>query len=98
MSVICCFFVPAVPCPPEPLAIVETSEGNCSLTWTAVAHADSYTAFIKRGDGGEETCNTTGSSCTFGCQCGYTYLTSVLASNRAGSSPGGEVLNYTTCE
>ncbi|XP_061594974.1 fibronectin type III domain-containing protein 7-like [Cololabis saira] len=83
------------PCPPESLALVETSEGNCTLTWNIVPHADSYEASIKRGDGVEETCNTTGNNCTYHCQCGYTYLMSVAAINQAGSRPEGGVLNYT---
>ncbi|XP_039985286.1 fibronectin type III domain-containing protein 7-like [Xiphias gladius] len=84
------------PCPPESLALAEPTEGNCTLTWDTVPHADSYVAFIKRSDGAEETCNTTCSNCTYHCQCGYTYLMSVLAFNRAGASPPGMNLNYTT--
>uniref|UniRef100_UPI0037E7605E fibronectin type III domain-containing protein 7-like n=1 Tax=Semicossyphus pulcher TaxID=241346 RepID=UPI0037E7605E len=85
------------PCPPESLDLVESSEENCTLTWDTVPYADSYTAFIKRGDGGEETCNTTTTNnCTYHCQCGYTYLMSVFAFNQAGSSPQGEILNHTT--
>ncbi|XP_067452401.1 fibronectin type III domain-containing protein 7-like [Thunnus thynnus] len=84
------------PCPPESLALEEPAEGNCTLTWNTVPYADSYVAYIKRGDGGEETCNTTSNSCTYHCQCGYTYLMSVFAFNQAGSSPQGEILNYTT--
>ncbi|XP_056233720.1 fibronectin type III domain-containing protein 7-like isoform X2 [Seriola aureovittata] len=84
------------PCPPESLDLVESTEGNCTLTWDTVPHADSYVAFIKRSDGGEETCNTTSNNCTYHCQCGYTYLMSVLAFNQAGASPPGKTLNYTT--
>ncbi|XP_053178492.1 fibronectin type III domain-containing protein 7-like [Scomber japonicus] len=84
------------PCPPESLALEEPEEGNCTLTWDTVPHADAYAAYIKRGDGGEEICNTTSNNCTFHCQCGYTYLMSVFALNEAGSSPQGEILNYTT--
>ncbi|XP_071342597.1 fibronectin type III domain-containing protein 7-like isoform X1 [Trachinotus anak] len=84
------------PCPPESLDLVESTEGNCTLRWDTVPHADSYVAFIKRGDGGEETCNTTSNNCTYHCQCGYTYLMSVLAFNQAGVSPPGNTLNYTT--
>ncbi|XP_026179406.1 fibronectin type III domain-containing protein 7-like [Mastacembelus armatus] len=104
------------PCPPESLAVVESTDGNCTLTWNTVPYADSYLAIIKRGnfgektcpstsnnctsiqtgDSGGETCNTTSSSCTFYCQCGYTYLMSVLAFNQAGSSPQGKTVNYTT--
>ncbi|XP_056132898.1 fibronectin type III domain-containing protein 7-like [Lampris incognitus] len=84
------------PCPPESLAAVETDAGNCTLAWNAVPHADKYAGFIKRGDGGEVVCNTTGDSCNYTCQCGHTYLMSVYALNQAGSSPPGRVLNYTT--
>ncbi|XP_047443577.1 fibronectin type III domain-containing protein 7-like [Mugil cephalus] len=84
------------PCAPESLALVETSEGNCTLSWDTVPHADSYSAFIKSGDGREEICNTTSNNCTYHCQCGYAYLMSVFAFNAAGSSPQGELLNHTT--
>nr|XP_046247873.1 fibronectin type III domain-containing protein 7-like [Scatophagus argus] len=84
------------PCPPESLVLVEPSEGNCTLTWDTMPHADSYAAFIKRSDGSEESCNTTSNNCTYHCECGYTFLMSVFAFNQAGRSPQGEVLNYTT--
>ncbi|XP_043985936.1 fibronectin type III domain-containing protein 7-like [Gambusia affinis] len=84
------------PCPPESLTLVESSEGNCTLTWNTVPYADGYEAFVKKGDGGEATCNSTRNNCTYQCQCGYTYLMSVLAYNLAGSSPEGTILNYTT--
>lgn len=90
--------MPSVPCPPGSLALVKSSDENCTLTWNTVPYADSYEAFIKQGDGSKVTCNTTGSNCTYRCQCGYTYLMSVLAYNKAGSSPKGNVLNYTTGE
>uniref|UniRef100_A0A3Q3EFW8 Fibronectin type-III domain-containing protein n=1 Tax=Labrus bergylta TaxID=56723 RepID=A0A3Q3EFW8_9LABR len=92
-----CGPAPSDPCPPESLALWESPEGNCTLTWDTVAHADGYQAFIKRGDGGEEICNTTNSNnCSYDCQCGYTYLMSVFAFNQAGSNPQGEILNHTT--
>ncbi|CAI5637118.1 unnamed protein product [Oreochromis niloticus] len=84
------------PCPPQSLALVESSEGNCTLTWKTVAHADSYMALIETAGSSVETCNTTSNNCTFHCPCGQTYLLSVLAFNHAGSSPQGQVLNYTT--
>ncbi|KAJ4921779.1 hypothetical protein JOQ06_026200 [Pogonophryne albipinna] len=62
------------PCPPQSLAVVESTEGSCTLTWDTVTHVNSYTAFIKRGDGAEESCNTTSRSCTYNCTCGHTYL------------------------
>uniref|UniRef100_A0A667XFH5 Fibronectin type III domain containing 7 n=1 Tax=Myripristis murdjan TaxID=586833 RepID=A0A667XFH5_9TELE len=79
--------------PSSPL--VFTAE-NCTLTWNLVPHADNYTAYIKMDDGIEETCNTTGNSCNFHCQCGYTYQLSVFAYNEAGRSPPGEIFNHTT--
>ncbi|XP_054900990.1 fibronectin type III domain-containing protein 7-like [Poeciliopsis prolifica] len=84
------------PCPPESLTLVESSDGNCTLAWNTVPYADGYEAFVKKGDGGEATCNSTSNNCTYQCQCGYTYLMSVLAYNLAGSSPEGTILNYTT--
>uniref|UniRef100_A0A672I4J7 Fibronectin type-III domain-containing protein n=1 Tax=Salarias fasciatus TaxID=181472 RepID=A0A672I4J7_SALFA len=86
---------PSYPSSPS-LALVETSEENCTLTWDTMPHAESYVAFIKAGDGSEMSCNTTNSNCTYHCQCGFMYLMSVLAFNPAGSSPQGEVLNHTT--
>ncbi|XP_041862144.1 fibronectin type III domain-containing protein 7-like [Melanotaenia boesemani] len=84
------------PCPPESLALVKSSEGNCTLTWNTVPYANSYVAFIKKTDGNEEACDNINNNCTFYCNCGYTYLMSVLAFNLAGGSPPGKVLNYTT--
>ncbi|KAI4896050.1 hypothetical protein NFI96_015040, partial [Prochilodus magdalenae] len=84
------------PCPPQPLRVDETAAGNCSVIWSSVSYVDYYTAFIKRDDGIEETCNSTGTSCNFHCHCGYSYIMSVFAYNHAGSSPPGPVLNQTT--
>lgn len=92
------YLLQTVPCPPESLTLVESSVGNCTLTWNTVPYADSYEAFVKKGDGGEATCNSTSNNCTYQCQCGYTYLMSVLSYNLAGSSPEGTILNYTTGE
>ncbi|XP_022062433.2 fibronectin type III domain-containing protein 7-like [Acanthochromis polyacanthus] len=84
------------PCPPQSLAVVESPEGNCTLRWDTVPHADSYAAYIKKNDGSERTCNSTSNNCTFHCQCGYTYVMFVLAFNQAGGSPECQPLNYTT--
>lgn len=84
------------PCPPDSLAQAETSPGNCTLTWNSVLYADSYEAFIKRSDGSEIICNTTGNECSYSCECGYTHLMSVFALNQAGRSTEGPVLNRTT--
>uniref|UniRef100_A0A3Q4N583 Fibronectin type III domain containing 7 n=1 Tax=Neolamprologus brichardi TaxID=32507 RepID=A0A3Q4N583_NEOBR len=86
---------PSYPSSPS-LALVESSEGNCTLTWKPVGHADSYMALFETAGSSVETCNTTSNNCTFHCPCGQTYLLSVLAFNHAGSSPQGQVLNYTT--
>ncbi|XP_029002496.1 fibronectin type III domain-containing protein 7-like [Betta splendens] len=83
------------PCPPQNLALEDSTGGNCTLTWTTVPHAESYEAVVK-GGGNDTGCNTTGTGCTFQCECGYTYLMSVFALNPAGISPQGQVLNHTT--
>lgn len=85
-----------IPCPPQNLALAETSPGSCTFSWDAVAHAHSYRAFIKNGAGVEEICNTTGTHCDFSCECGYFFLMSVFALNQAGSSQEGPALNYST--
>ena len=87
---------PSVPCPPQPVEVEESDPGNCTFSWESVELADGYQGFIKRNDGVEDVCNTTGNSCHFHCPCGFTYLTSVLAYNLAGDSEPGPVLNYTT--
>lgn len=85
-----------VPCPPQNLAVSETAPWSCNFTWDTVPHADGYQAFVKNADGTEKNCNTTGTSCDFTCECGYTYLLSVFAHNQAGLSQEGPMLNYTT--
>ncbi|XP_019712186.1 fibronectin type III domain-containing protein 7 isoform X1 [Hippocampus comes] len=84
------------PCPPDNIWVEETQADNCSVLWDEVPVVDFYMAFIKRDDGTEKSCNTTGTSCHFLCGCGYTYLTSVFPFNQAGSSPFAHVQNYTT--
>ncbi|XP_057697330.1 fibronectin type III domain-containing protein 7-like [Corythoichthys intestinalis] len=84
------------PCPPKSLAIVESAESNCTLSWDIEPYTDSYMAYIKKGDGSEETCATTSNNCTYHCQCGYMFQLYVFAYNPAGSSPQGPVVNYTT--
>ncbi|XP_060900508.1 fibronectin type III domain-containing protein 7 [Labrus mixtus] len=84
------------PCPPKNIWVEEPTAGNCSVVWDQVPLVEYYMAFIKRGDGMEESCNTTGTSCPFFCMCGYTYLTTVFPYNQAGSSPYSQVQNYTT--
>ncbi|KAK2900553.1 hypothetical protein Q8A67_008668 [Cirrhinus molitorella] len=84
------------PCPPELVWIEEPKTGNCSVTWSEVPWVDYYIHFMKRDDGLEENCNTTGTTCYFQCTCGYTYLSTVFAYNLAGSSPPSQTVNYTT--
>ncbi|XP_042285117.1 fibronectin type III domain-containing protein 7 [Thunnus maccoyii] len=84
------------PCPPENIWVEEPKAGNCSVVWDEVPLVEYYMAFIKRDDGTEKSCNTTGTTCPFLCMCGYTYLTTVFPYNQAGSSPSAHVRNYTT--
>ncbi|XP_061879521.1 fibronectin type III domain-containing protein 7 [Entelurus aequoreus] len=84
------------PCSPDNIWVEEPNAGNCSVVWDEVPLVEFYMTFIKRDDGTEKLCNTTGTSCHFFCMCGYTYLTSVFPYNQAGSSPYANVQNYTT--
>ncbi|XP_021178280.2 fibronectin type III domain-containing protein 7 [Fundulus heteroclitus] len=84
------------PCPPENIWVEEPTPGNCSVVWEDVPLVEHYVAFIKRDDGTEKTCNTTKTSCSFFCPCGYTFLTSVFPYNQAGTSLFAHVRNYTT--
>ncbi|KAF3699275.1 Fibronectin type III domain-containing protein 7 Precursor [Channa argus] len=84
------------PCLPDNLWVEEPNPGNCSLRWDNVQLVDYYMAFIKRDDGTERSCNTTETTCSFFCACGYTYLVTVFPYNQAGSSPYANVRNYTT--
>ncbi|KAM9845069.1 fibronectin type III domain-containing protein 7 [Aulostomus maculatus] len=84
------------PCPPENIWVEEPEPGNCSVVWDEVPLVEYYMTFIKRDDGTEKLCNTTGTTCQFSCMCGYTYLTTVFPYNLAGSSPSAHVRNYTT--
>nr|XP_061795799.1 fibronectin type III domain-containing protein 7-like [Nerophis lumbriciformis] len=84
------------PCPPDNIWVEEAKADVCSVTWDEVPLVEFYMAFIKRDDGTEDLCNTTGTSCNFLCVCGYTYLISVFPYNRAGANPFANVQNYTT--
>uniref|UniRef100_A0A3B3RMV0 Fibronectin type III domain containing 7 n=1 Tax=Paramormyrops kingsleyae TaxID=1676925 RepID=A0A3B3RMV0_9TELE len=84
------------PCSPQTLWVEESVPGSCTLHWGAVTWVEYYMAFIKRDDGTEEFCNTTRTTCSYTCQCSFTYFMNVFAYNRAGPSPPGQVLNYTT--
>ncbi|XP_061695654.1 fibronectin type III domain-containing protein 7 [Syngnathoides biaculeatus] len=84
------------PCSPDTIWVEEAQADNCSVIWDQAPLVEFYMAFIKRDDGTETLCNTTGTSCHFRCMCGYTYLTSVFPYNQAGSSPFLHGQNYTT--
>ncbi|XP_038150998.1 fibronectin type III domain-containing protein 7-like [Cyprinodon tularosa] len=84
------------PCPPESLTLLESSEGDCTLTWNTVPYADGYETVVRKGNISETPCNSTSNNCTYQCQCGYNYLMSVMAYNQAGKSPEGRILNHTT--
>ncbi|XP_077580527.1 fibronectin type III domain-containing protein 7-like [Stigmatopora nigra] len=84
------------PCAPNNIWVEEAKADDCWAMWTEVPLVEFYTAYVKRDDGAEKLCNTTGTGCSFLCVCGYTYLISVLAYNRAGASPFANVHNYTT--
>lgn len=90
------FLCLADPCPPKNIWVEEPEAGNCSVVWEEVPLVEYYMTFIKRDDGTEKSCNTTGTTCPFACTCGYTYLTTVFPYNQAGSSPYAHVRNYTT--
>ncbi|XP_076840115.1 fibronectin type III domain-containing protein 7-like [Brachyhypopomus gauderio] len=85
-----------VPCPPDLIRVDELAGGNCSLVWNLTSYTDYYTACVKRDDGVEQSCNTTGTSCPFVCTCGYTYTLRVFSTNQAGVSAPGPVLNKTS--
>ncbi|CAL8281612.1 unnamed protein product [Lota lota] len=84
------------PCPPDRIWVEEPRAGSCLVAWSPLPMTDFYMAFVKRDDGTENLCNTTGTPCDFNCTCGYTYLTTVFGYNPSGSSLQGQVVNYTT--
>ncbi|KAM9458968.1 fibronectin type III domain-containing protein 7-like [Salvelinus alpinus] len=84
------------PCPVERIWVDEHQAGSCWVSWTEMPLVEYYIAFVKRDDGSEERCNTTDTTCHFYCMCGYTYLITMFTYNQAGSSPPGDVFNYTT--
>ncbi|XP_072919519.1 fibronectin type III domain-containing protein 7 [Hemitrygon akajei] len=86
----------SVPCSPHDITIQEMHPGNLTVSWSPSALTDYYNTFVKRDDGLEVTCNTTLKRCYFQSECGFTYFISVFSYNKAGQSPPGNVLNYTT--
>ncbi|XP_071984723.1 fibronectin type III domain-containing protein 7-like isoform X1 [Engystomops pustulosus] len=86
----------SVPCAPSGISIVEENPGNLTVLWSSGNLSDYYVVFVKSDDGFEVHCNTTQSPCYFPAECGFMYFMSVFAYNKAGQSPLGELLNYTT--
>ncbi|XP_030218564.1 fibronectin type III domain-containing protein 7 [Gadus morhua] len=84
------------PCPPERIWVEEPWPASCRVAFSLSPMADFYMVFVKRDDGIEMNCNTTGAPCPFTCTCGFTYFSTVFAHNPSGSSPWGAVANYTT--
>ncbi|XP_019334912.1 fibronectin type III domain-containing protein 7 isoform X2 [Alligator mississippiensis] len=85
-----------VPCAPGSITIEEEDPGNLSVSWSNVDLGEYYVVFVKSDDGLEVHCNTSHTQCHFQSDCGFMYFISVFAYNKAGQSPSGEVLNYTT--
>ncbi|XP_067892589.1 fibronectin type III domain-containing protein 7-like isoform X2 [Heterodontus francisci] len=86
----------SVPCSPNYITIQEIYSGNLTVSWSPSPLTDYYTTFVKRDDGLEVMCNTSQTSCYFRSECGFIYFISVFSYNKAGQSPPGNVLNYTT--
>nr|XP_048715861.1 fibronectin type III domain-containing protein 7 isoform X12 [Caretta caretta] len=85
-----------IPCAPGSITIEEDNPGKLSVSWSNVDLGDYYVVFVKSDDGLEVHCNTSHTQCHFQSDCGFTYFISVFAYNKAGQSPLGDVLNYTT--
>lgn len=85
-----------VACAPGRVTIREDPPGHLSVAWSSVDLGDYYVAFVKSDDGLEVHCNTSLTQCNFLSECGFTYFISVFAYNKAGQSPLGDVVNYTT--
>ncbi|XP_056384068.1 fibronectin type III domain-containing protein 7 [Hyla sarda] len=86
----------SVPCAPSGISVVEENPGNLTVSWASGTLSEYYVVFVKSDDGFEVHCNTTQSPCYFPAECGFIYFMSVFAYNKAGQSPLGELLNYTT--
>ncbi|MEE6519413.1 hypothetical protein FKM82_031218 [Ascaphus truei] len=86
----------SVPCAPSGITIAEENPGNLSVSWSNGRLSEYYVVFVKSDDGLEVHCNTSLTRCYFSAECGFTYFMSVFAYNKAGQSPLGEILNYTT--
>ncbi|NWZ99570.1 FNDC7 protein, partial [Nesospiza acunhae] len=85
-----------IPCAPVNISIEEDEPGHLLVSWSSISLGHYYVVFVKSDDGLEEHCNTSLTQCHFQSECGFTYFISVFAYNKAGQSPLGDVLNYTT--
>ncbi|XP_053326270.1 fibronectin type III domain-containing protein 7 [Spea bombifrons] len=90
------WLIKSVPCAPSGITIMEENPGNLTVSWSDVELAEYYVVFVKSDDGLEVHCNTSQTVCFFPAECGFIYFMSVFAYNKAGQSPLGEILNYTT--
>nr|DBA18191.1 TPA: hypothetical protein GDO54_016469 [Pyxicephalus adspersus] len=86
----------SVPCAPSGITVLEDNPGNLTVSWSHGNLSEYYVVFVKSDDGFEVHCNTSQSPCYFPSECGFIYFMSVFAYNKAGQSPLGELLNYTT--
>ncbi|KAG8436553.1 hypothetical protein GDO86_007604 [Hymenochirus boettgeri] len=86
----------SVPCAPSGIAVAEADPGTLTVSWSSVNLSDYYVVFVKSDDGLEVHCNTSQTQCFFPSECGFIYSMSVFAYNRAGQSPPGEIVSYTT--
>ncbi|KAM9324545.1 fibronectin type III domain-containing protein 7 [Gastrophryne carolinensis] len=86
----------SVPCAPSGIAVVEDNPGNLTVSWSHGELSDYYVVFVKSDDGFEVHCNASQSPCYFPAECGFIYFMNVFAYNKAGQSPLGQPLNYTT--
>ncbi|OPJ77230.1 fibronectin type III domain-containing protein 7 isoform C [Patagioenas fasciata monilis] len=85
-----------IPCAPVNISIEEDEPGHLLVSWSSVNFGHYYMVFVKSDDGLEAHCNTSHTQCHFQSDCGFTYVISVFAYNKAGQSPLGDVFNYTT--
>nr|XP_021149433.1 fibronectin type III domain-containing protein 7 isoform X2 [Columba livia] len=85
-----------IPCAPVNISIEEDEPGHLLVSWSSVDFGHYYVVFVKSDDGLEVHCNTSHTQCHFQSDCGFTYVISVFAYNKAGQSPLGDVFNYTT--
>lgn len=84
------------PCPPNDTRVEELETSECSVVWGAMPLADYYMVYIKSDDGVEKMCNTTETTCSFFCMCGFTFISSVFPYNNAGSNLFSPMVSYTT--